>query len=173
MNEVFLKSFARVFKHEGGFTADPDDRGNWTSGKIGVGKLNGTKFGLAAMTYPNLDIRNLTLAQARDIYYQDWWIKLGMERFCEPMRFQMFDAAINHGMRTATKLIQRTVGVKEDGIIGPNTLRAAGKADMNDKLLRFNGYRLKFYTSCRTWDKYGKGWCNRLASNLIIASEDN
>lgn len=173
MDAVFLKSFDRVFKHEGGFTNDPNDRGNWTSGKVGIGKLNGTKFGISAMAYPNLDIRNLTLADAKEIYYKDWWIKLGMDRFCEAMRFQMFDAAINHGMRNATKIFQRTVNVKDDGIIGSNTMRAAGKSDMNDKLLRFNGFRLKFYTSIKTFDRYGKGWVNRVANNLILAAEDN
>ena len=39
---MFEKSFGRVFRNEGGFQKDPKDRGNWTSGKVGVGELKGT-----------------------------------------------------------------------------------------------------------------------------------
>jgi hypothetical protein len=37
--------------HEGGYSNDPDDPGNWTGGKVGVGRLLGTKFGIAAKGY--------------------------------------------------------------------------------------------------------------------------
>ena len=67
----FDNAFDRVIGHEGGFTDDPLYRGNWTSGVCGVGECKGTKYGLAAMTYPILDIRNLTLNQAKDIYKRD------------------------------------------------------------------------------------------------------
>ena len=67
----FDNAFDRVIGHEGGFTDDPLYRGNWTSGTCNVGKCNGTKYGLSAMTYPILDIRNLTLNQAKDIYKRD------------------------------------------------------------------------------------------------------
>ena len=46
----FDNAFDRVIGHEGGFTDDPLDRGNWTSGTCNVGKCNGTKYGLSAMT---------------------------------------------------------------------------------------------------------------------------
>ena len=69
---MFNKVFDRVIGHEGGFQADPKDRGNWTSGVVGQGELKGTKFGLAAMTYPHLDIKNLTVDQAKAIYFEDW-----------------------------------------------------------------------------------------------------
>ena len=43
MSDRFDLSFDRVVGHEGGLSLDRNDRGNWTSGKIGVGSLNGTK----------------------------------------------------------------------------------------------------------------------------------
>ena len=56
---TFDKAFDRLIGHEGEFTNDPKDRGNWTTGVIGRGQLKGTKFGISAMTYPHLDIINL------------------------------------------------------------------------------------------------------------------
>lgn len=165
--------FDRVIGHEAGFTQHHKDPGNWTGGEVGKGKLKGTKFGIAANTYPDLDIKNLTVEQAKAIYFEDWYNALGMQRFSDAMQFQLFDAAFNHGMRNASKIYQRAVGAKDDGIIGRKTLKAAASMTENDRLLRFLGYRLKFYTSLSTFDDFGRGWSNRVADNLLHASEDN
>ncbi len=169
---MFDKAFDRVIGHEGGFQNDPADRGNWTTGRVGEGENKGTKFGLAAMTYPDLDIENLTVQQAKDIYYRDWWASLGMDRFRPAMQYQMFDAAVNHGMRNATKMLQRAVGAVADGVIGPKTLRAAANTDVNDLLMLFLAERLEFFTNIKTFDLYGRGWSRRVAGNLRLAAED-
>lgn len=165
--------FDRVIGHEGNFTQHPKDPGNWTGGRVGVGKLKGTKYGIAANTYPDLNIPKLTEDQARAIYYEDWWQACGIERFSSAMQFQMFDAAFNHGMRNASKIYQRAVGAEDDGIIGPKTLAAAKQMTENDRLMRFLSYRIKFYTSLKTFSDFGRGWSNRVADNLLYASTDN
>lgn len=170
---MFEVSFNRVFTNEGFFQNNPNDRGNWTSGQIGVGELRGTKFGICAMSYPHLDIINLTLFQAKEIYKRDWWDKFKMERFRPAMQYQMFDAAINHGMYNATRMLQWAVGAKADGIIGPNTLASVKATELNDLLLCFISERLVFMTDISTWAEFGKGWARRIAHNLKIASTDN
>jgi len=170
---MFDTAFNRVIGHEGGFQKMHHDRGNWTSGKVGEGELKGTKFGLAAMTYPNLDIENLTVEQAKEIYFKDWWIPLKMERFRPAMQYQFFDASINHGARNATKMLQRAVGTKDDGVIGDKTIAAKDAKDINDMLMLFIAERISFFVKCATFDKDGKGWMNRMAANLKIASQDN
>lgn len=170
---MFDTAFERVFRNEGGFQNDRKDRGNWTSGEVGVGKLVGTKYGLAAMTYPELDIPNLTLAEAKVVYKRDWWDKLGMDKFRPAMQYQMFDAAINHGMHNATQFLQRAAGAKDDGIIGPKTRAAVAGVELNDLLMCFLAERLEFMTVISTWPRFGKGWARRIAHNLKIASRDN
>lgn len=169
---MFYKSFERVIGHEGGYTDDPNDRGNWTSGKVGEGELKGTKFGISAMSYPHLDIKNLTLDEAQTIYFNDFWVKNGIDQLPKAMQHQMFDASINHGFRNATKMLQRAVDVADDGIIGKNTMKAVGQYDQLNLVLLFNNERLKFYTDIRTWSQYGKGWARRVAGNLKLGSED-
>lgn len=170
---MFDKSFDRVFKSEGGFQNDPKDRGNWTSGVCGQGELRGTKFGISAMSYPYLDIQNLTRDRAKRIYQKDWWDKLQMERFRPAMQYQLFDAAINHGMCNATKMLQSSVGARADGIIGPRTKAAVAGVEVNDLLMIFLAERLSFMTRISTWSRYGKGWALRIAHNLRLASKDN
>lgn len=169
----FDKAFDRLIGHEAGYSSDNRDPGNWTGGKVGVGFLKGTKYGIAANTYPDLDIKNLTLEQAKHIYKKDWWDKLGADSLHSAIVFQLWDFAVNAGKSRAIKELQQVAGVPDDGIIGPKTIDAVKAMDVNDVLLKLNAERLKFYTSLSTWSTYGKGWTNRVAENLIYAASDN
>lgn len=169
----FEQAFERLIGHEGGYSIDRDDPGNWTGGKVGVGQLKGTKFGIAANTYPKLDIKNLTLADAKEIYRNDWWNKLGADQLHPAIVFQLWDFAINAGKSRAIKELQQAVGAVSDGVIGAKTIAAVKAKDVNDVLLALTSERLKFYTSLPTWAKYGKGWTNRVADNLAYAVQDN
>lgn len=167
----FDQAFDRLINHEGGYSNDRNDLGNWTGGKVGVGELKGTKFGIAAHSYPYLDIKNLTLDQAKEIYRRDFWDILGEAH--SSIKFQVFDAAVNHGHGNAIRFLQRAVGVADDGAWGKVSQAALNRMETNDVLLRFVAYRLKFWASLRTFDIYGRGWTNRGAENLLFAAEDN
>lgn len=169
---MFDKAFERVIGHEGGYTTDPKDRGNWTTGIIGKGELKGTKYGISAMSYPNLDIKNLTEAQAKDVYRNDYWQAINLDKLYPAMAFQVFDAAINHGKTAAIKLLQKAVGTKQDGIIGPLTIAAANNLASPEVIYNFNAARIELYTNISTFQTYGRGWMARVANNLRYAAED-
>lgn len=170
---TFDEAFDRLIGHEGGFSADPRDPGNWTGGRQGVGDLKGTKFGIAANTYPDIDIEHLTLAAAKKLYYRDWWLKIGADQLPPAVAFQMWQFAVNAGMGSARRALQFAVGVAQDGKVGPLTLAAVARADENDIVLRFNAFALEHYTSLSTWQTYGRGWARRVAGNLVYAAQDN
>lgn len=169
---MFDKAFERVIGHEGGYTTDPKDRGNWTTGIIGKGECKGTKYGISAASYPNLDIKNLAEVQAKDIYHKDYWQAISLDKLYPAMAFQVFDAAINHGKTAAIKLLQKAVGTKQDGIIGPATLAAANSLTSPEAIYKFNAARIELYTSISTFQTYGRGWMARIANNLRYAAED-
>lgn len=164
---TFEKAFELLIGNEGLYTVDARDRGNWTDGKCGYGKLKGTKYGICAASYPGLDIRNLTLDDARGIYKKDFWDAINAEDLPESIRFDMFDLAVNSGTGTAKKMLQIALGVKEDGKIGPQTLLAA--ANMDPQLLdkRLSAYRLLYLCDLKTFSSFGKGWIKRVANNLL------
>lgn len=60
----FDRAFANVIDAEKGLSMDPNDPGNWTGGAKGKGELNGTRYGISAMSYPKEDIARLTLGRA-------------------------------------------------------------------------------------------------------------
>ena len=167
---TFDQAFERLIGHEGGYDASPRDRGNWTSGTIGAGELKGTKYGIAAHVYPHLDIKNLTLDEARLIYLRDYWMVIDAH---SAMRFQVFDAAVNHGRGNAIRMLQRAVGVADDGRWGPVSQRALTGLSVDDQLMRFIAHRLLFWASLTSFDTFGRGWTRRGAQNLLFAASDN
>lgn len=166
----FDQAFERLIGHEGGFQKDPNDRGNWTSGKVGVGTLKGTKFGISAMTYPGEDIENLTLDRAKELYRRDFWGKAGCDIVPEVLRFDLFDTAVNSGQDRAIKFLQAAAGATADGSIGSATMLAITHMDPERLFARFNGWRLDFLNdNPDQWARYGRGWAQRIAENLMEA----
>ena len=172
---TFDEAFELLIGHEGGFQNDPKDRGNWTGGKIGKGELKGTKFGISAASYPHLDIKNLTVEDAKSIYKRDFWDKTVVNLIEPPLDFTLFDIAVNSGVKTAHKYLQKALGVEADGIIGQITANALlkairdGRYDMIDN--RVNAIRLLEMTNMKGFSRYGKGWVRRVARNILHGNE--
>lgn len=169
---TFDTAFERLIGHEGKFQNNRHDRGNWTSGKVGVGELRGTKFGISAMSYPNENIRELSEDRAKFLYRRDFWQRVGGDDLHAAIVFQLFDAAVNHGPGNAIRILQRAVGVADDGDFGPITEAAVKDHDVNDVLMKFNASRIRFFTRLSTFSEFGRGWMNRVATNLDHAADD-
>lgn len=165
-------AFKRLIGHEGRFQNNPKDRGNWTTGVVGKGQLKGTKYGISAMSYPHLDIHNLTLDDAKKIYHKDFWLRVDGDSLHSALAFQLFDAAINHGIGNAVRILQRAVDVADDGGMGPITHDAIRRRGTDDVLKLFNAQRIRFFTKLSTFDEFGRGWMNRVAQNLEYAADD-
>jgi lysozyme family protein len=157
----FAAYIDRVLGHEGGYVNNPQDPGGETN------------WGIAKRSYPHVDIKALTRAQAVEIYRRDFWDQVHGEELPPALAFQALDAAVNHGIGNAVRWLQRAAGVADDGHFGPVSLAALKAASENDLLLRFNGVRLRFYTDLSTWPTFGRGWARRVAGNLMFAAEDN
>lgn len=134
---------------EGGYVNDPADPGGET------------KYGISKRSYPNLDIPNLTKAQAAQIYYTDYWLKEHCDAIPFPLCAYFFDTCVNQGGPEATKILQQTVGVNQDGKLGPITLAAATRLPAAQHYL-YLIHRLTHYRTLAEWPRYGDGWTNRL-----------
>lgn len=159
---AFNRAFENVIDVEGGFSDDAKDPGNWTGGKEGNGKLNGTKYGVSAASYPSLDIRSITLDDAKAIYHRDFWQPIRGDDFSFPVSNALFDCAVNSGCTSAAKLLQKVLNVSSDGKIGKQTIAAAKTKDPTELLIDFLTARAVFYARLAKFELYGKGWMKRL-----------
>lgn len=157
----FNFAFAKVIDVEKGLNLDPQDDGNWTGGKNGVGELRGTKYGISAKAYPHLDIAKLTLDQAKETYRVDYWNLVHGDKLPDPLSHFVFDAAVNQGVSAAIFMLQTALKVKVDGKIGPKTIAAAQSSD-NETCANFMMLRAFRYMSTINFGRYGPGWFNRL-----------
>jgi lysozyme family protein len=164
----FDQAFGIVVGVEGGYSIDPNDPGNWTGGKVGVGMLKGTKFGISAASYPNVDIKNLTLNEAKQIYLEDFWQDSRCYLLMWPVSLCLFDGAVNQGPGTAHRLLQEAVKVSPDGIIGPVTIAACNKNPLETAAV-FMALRARRYTQTSGWESNGKGWLSRLFRVVFAA----
>lgn len=64
-----------------------------------------TKFGISKTRHPNVDVANLTLAQAEDIYRREYWLAAGCDVLPDPMALNVFDASVNLGVPAGHALI--------------------------------------------------------------------
>ena len=170
---AFDTAISRILIHEGEFTNSPKDSGNWTSGKINVGTLKGTKYGISAASYPYLDIKNLTEAQAKEIYYKDYWIANKLNLLNPDLAYQVLDACIQHGSKKAIKFLQELVNETQDGVIGDKTLSSVSKFNQEDLAILYIRRRINFYTNLQSskWSSFGLGLMRRMADNHKYLNE--
>ena len=78
--------------------------------------------------------------------------------------------AINAGPSRAAKILQEVVGCVPDGGIGPITLRCVNEYS-GDLIEAYSNARADFYRSLSQFDKFGRGWLNRVEHGRAIARE--
>ena len=161
---TFERAFKRTIGHEGGWVNNPNDPGGET------------KYGVTKRDHPDLDIANLTLEQAKGIYFAEYWLPLGAKDLAdEDVACKVFDIAINCGTRKAIEILQRAINfltpredeVAEDGSVGPVTIAAANALDPDLLLLALRGEQYQHYRSLIRSDKttryetFARGWLRR------------
>lgn len=165
MSLTFQQIFDRLIGHEGGYVNDLQDPGGETNWGV-------TKRTAQANGYTG-NMKTMTRQQAYEIYRRAFWLRYNCEQMPDAVTYQFFDAAVNHGFGNASRMLQRAVGVLDDGIIGKYSLEAINRNPISDTLMVLNGERLNFYTRLKNFDRFGKGWVNRVAQNLRYGAQDN
>lgn len=147
----FSRAFDAVAAVEGGFAhlkGDPGGR---------------TMYGITERDHPDLwKPGPPTLEQARDRYFRDYWVAAGCTSLPWPLSLLVFDAAVNQGVGPAIRLLQKLVGVAQDGIFGRTTTEAVARLNPDDALPRYLALRALRYTGTRNFDRFGEGWLWRL-----------
>ena len=155
---TFDTAFDRLFANEGGYVDDPNDPGGETN------------WGISKRSYPNVDIKNLTRDSAKAIYLRDFWQRI--DGLPDLVIFHVFDFAVNSGIETAVRYLQRAVGVADDGHWGPVSIAAAKLLTPTEIILSLTAERLEYMTKLSNWPSASRGWARRIAQNLHYAETD-
>jgi len=166
------EALARLLVHEGGYSNHPSDPGGPTNWGITI--RDARAYWKQDATAG--DVRNLPLAVAKNIYRSKYWAALSCDELPAGVDYVVFDYGVNSGIGRAAKVLQRLLGVADDGTIGPRTLAAAACADAGRLIDAICDERLAFLQGLRTWPVFGNGWGRRVrevrAAALALAARE-
>jgi lysozyme family protein len=151
----FDQAFDVLMGHEGDFSDHEDDPGGRT--RFGVTEAVARKVGYRG------DMRELPIELAKRIYLEDYWNAVSADKLPMAVRYAVFDGAVNSSPVQSVKWLQRALGVKDDGIVGPVTIGAAYTVDAYRLRSRILSQRLRFMAKLKNWPSFSGGWANRIA----------
>ncbi len=162
MTNNFEIAFKNTIGLEGGYVDDQHDPGGET------------KYGISKRSYPNEDIKNLTIERAKEIYYRDFWMYMGLDKIIsEQISGEMFDTCVNMGCHTSVRIAQKALqflgeDIEVDGLIGPNTISAINRWICTDEEALFkalNGFQFMKYVdivNASSTHRFARGWMKRI-----------
>lgn len=130
----FITAVDFTLRWEGGYVFNASDPGGETN------------FGISKLSYPMLDIKNLTVEQAQAIYYMDYWLPSEAYKYPYPKFLLLFDIAVLCGLA-----------------------RAISYQDLGPLEIIIKQYR--FFTGLTSFTVFGKGWTNRTTDLLRVVKE--
>jgi len=170
--EVFDFALAHVLKMEGGWSNDPGDPGGATNFGITIGDYARHRgIRLNDSTAPGLEaeLRHISPETVRGIYHQTYWLGSRSDLLPGAPAVMHFDAAVNHGVAGAARMLQAAAGVDTDGIIGPITIGAARSANQMALVNRYANIRRAAYRRLRIFSIFGRGWLIRVDQTVAAA----
>jgi len=161
------KSLEFIFKAEGGFCNDKNDKGGATNLGIIQREYDAWR---KERDLPLRSVRNIEKDEAIKIYTDEYWLAGKCDKMPWPVNLAHLDACINTGLHQAAKFLQRAVKAHDDGIIGPGTLKSLGEAcaEQGAEAIahKIADLRIPFYNRLVEIDPTQKdfinGWHNRV-----------
>ena len=181
--DAFAKALAFTLPWEQGKSEHPADHGGRTLD--GITQVTYAAY-RAARRLPRRDVFEMTDAERDDIYRRNYWdavqgdhIALSSDR----MAMVVFDSAVNHGVATAGRLLQKTAQMGQesiDGIVGRVTLSCFRIRLMKLGPVQMLGIYLErraaIYKGILLRDKtqwvFRKGWRNRIRALAVNVGID-
>ena len=149
-----------VLNSEGGYVNDPHDPGGPTKYGIAWNFNNDILLSIGVS-----DVKDLTLDQAREIYYLKYWLPSHANEVKDTrLAYIHFDAVVNCGVGKGSEFLRKLTR-------SPKFFEGDGK---NEGLflrlfLEYVAHRILYYTSLTKQTRYLPGWMNRIAHVILNA----
>lgn len=158
-------------KHwEGGFVNHPADKGGATNMGITIGTLAAWRGQEVSIE----DVRNLSRAEADEIFRTRYYAVSRCSEMSERMAMVVYNCSVMSGPKRAIELVQKSFnalgmtvdGAKlvVDGILGRLTMAAIQKTDASVLASGFMDEQEAYLRTLDTFDVFGDGWLNRMAA---------
>lgn len=147
-----------ILREEGGFVNDKHDPGGMTA----LGVTRDTWEDWTGKDATEADMRALTPAMVAPLYRQRYWDVNRCDDLPLAVALCVFSFAVTSNPNRAARYLQKTVGVTQDGQIGPKTLAAVKTHDPADLVRTYQQAARDYYRQLPTFRFFGKGWLARV-----------
>jgi lysozyme family protein len=155
MQGNFQECLDLVLKAEGGWVHHEADPGGETN--LGVTKRVWEEY----VGHPVESLKKLTKDDVAPLYEQKYWRPCYGEVLPRGLDFVTFSFGVNAGPGRSVKLLQQSLGLVSDGIIGPRVMQKLRESNIADVIKSFSESRREYYKSLKNFPIFGKGWISR------------
>lgn len=151
-----------IFNDEKGYVNRKDDAGGPTNWGITIATLSDWR----GTRQTALDVRNLTKEEADEIYDARYWKTVRADELPSGLDYTVVDFYVNSGA-WAIRILQRVLGVTEDGVIGDQTMKAIERYPGGTRALivDYCEARMKYLRGLggpKGFSANGRGWTIRV-----------
>jgi uncharacterized protein (TIGR02594 family) len=171
--DLFQLALEHVLEMEGGYTDDPHDPGGPTNLGITLATFAAWRsITVSVDTFGALkaDLRTLNRNTAADIYRARYWARSRAVDLPPALALMHFDAAVNHGVTGAARMLQQACGVESDGEIGPDTLAATHTIALPSLVAAYADIRIARYRALPHFWRFGRGWLRRVEATRAASA---
>lgn len=167
---AFEKCQPVIEKWEGTFDNDPDDPGGATNFGITIGDLARWRKRDVSVQ----EVADLARPEARQIFTEFYWKPARCAELPLALAQMVYDTSILAGLGRGGRTLQQALnkqgaGLAVDGIIGPATVNAARRGDVEQAVGDFAEIAEAYLRGRPGFGKYGRGWMNRLNEVKSVA----
>ena len=169
---TFQYALTHVLAMEGGWSNDPADPGGATNFGITIGDFARYRgVALDSVNRATLEAELKTISQdvVRAIYHDRYWLPARCPDLAAAPAVMHFDAAVNHGLGRAARLLQEAAQTPVDAEIGPVTLAAVRAGEEIALIERYAELRRAAYRRLPIFARFGRGWLARVDATLAAA----
>lgn len=152
IDPAFEKAMITIFRTEGECGYDPDDSGGYTC------------YGVSQKNNPEVDVRNITRADAEDIAYKKYYTQYNIDKLPDTSRGNVFILGWAGGTVTGIRRFCKFLGIPQHDKIDDTVVSAAANypGDIHNDFLD-NQQQFYIDVSKRGNNKkFLKGWMNRV-----------
>jgi lysozyme family protein len=163
----FPRALAFTLGQEGGWSNRPDDHP--TMQGITLATYQSWCF---AQSYPPPsadDLREIDAATVAEIYHDLYWQAVSANGLPDGADLSCFDMAVNSGPGTSVRQLQTVLRVAADGIVGPDTIKAAQRASVFVVIANLADAQERYYRSLADFPTFGAGWLARVEARRRAA----
>lgn len=156
MTGNFKECLDLVLKSEGGYVNNSQDPGGETN--FGVTKRVWEEY----VGHPVENLKKLTKEEVAPLYELKYWRPCYGEVLPRGLDYVVFSMGVNAGPGRSVKLLQQSIGLVPDGIIGPKTRELISASNSATLIAKFSEVRREYYRALKTFPIFGKGWLSRV-----------